>query len=225
MKNALLGLLAAVGLHTIVFLFGGILIPKGEQQEKKKELIEVVELDKKEEKKEEEQKEKLDDPVADVKQEMPDFRELNQPAASAAPALAAVSLSDLGSALSGIGGEGGFGGGVGFGSGVIGGTPGGMGGLGGSDMLSGSQLDSQPQATNRASPRLNPDLRKQIKGKVEVLLIIGKDGAVQKAEILSTPNPAANAACIEAARQWRFQPGSRGGKPVQFKLKLPFRFD
>jgi len=226
MKHAFFGFLAALGLHAFVILFGGILIPKPEQQQAKKELIEVVELDKKEEKKEEEPKEKLDDPVEDVKQEMPDFRELNQPTASAAPALAAVSLSDLGSALSGIGGEGGgFGAGVGFGSGVIGGTPGGGGSLGGGDMLSSSQLDSLPQPTNRASPRLSADLRKQIKGKVELILIIGKDGAVQKAEVVSTPNPAANAACIEAARQWRFQPGSRGGKPVQFKLKLPFRFD
>lgn len=225
MKNAFLGFLAALGLHAFVILFGGILIPKPEQQQAKKELIEVVELDKKEEKKEEEPKEKLDDPVEDVKQEMPDFRELNQPAASAAPALAAVSLSDLGSALSGIGGDsGGFGGGVGFGSGVIGGT-GGPGGLGSSDILGGGQLDSAPQPTSRVSPRFTADVRKRLKGKVDVLIVVGKDGAVQKAEILESPDPAANTACLEAARQWRFQPGSRDGKPVQFKLKLPFRFD
>ncbi|MBL9130558.1 MAG: TonB family protein [Verrucomicrobiaceae bacterium] len=225
MKNALFGFLAALGLHAFVFLFGGLLIPKGEKKEAKKELVEVVDLDKKEEKKEEEAKEKLDDPVEDIKQELPDFRELNQPAASAAPALAAVSLSDLGSALSGVAGDGGgFGGGVGFGSGVIGGS-GGVGGLGSSDILSGGQLDSQPQPTNRTAPRLSPDVRKRIKGKIDVLIVVGKDGSVQKAEILESPDPAANAACIEAARQWRFQPGSRDGKPVSFKLKLPFRFD
>jgi periplasmic protein TonB len=226
MKNAFLGFLAALGLHAFIILFGGLLIPKPEQQAVKKEIIAEVDLDKKEEKKEEEPKEKLEDPVEDIKQEMPDFRELAQPAASAAPALAAVSLSDLGSALSGAaGGDGGWGSGVGFGSGVIGGSGSGIGGLGGSDILAGGSLDSKPSPTTRASPRLPADVRKRIRGKVEVLIIVGKDGAVQKADILESPDPAANAACLEAARQWRFQPGSRDGKPVSFKLKLPFRFD
>lgn len=223
MKKGLLGLLAALALHGVVFLFGGMLIPKGEKVEKKKEVLVDVDVSKKEEKKEEEPKEKLEDPVADIKQEMPDFRELNQPAA-AAPALAAVSLSDLGSALSGVGGEGGFGPSVGFGGGMIGGTGSG-GGIGGNDMLSGGQLDSKPQPTNRVSPRLPPEVRKRLKGKVDVLIVVGKDGSVSKAEVLDSPDPAANQHCLEAARQWRFQPGSRDGKPVSFKLKLPFRFD
>jgi TonB family protein len=224
MKKGLLGLLAALALHGVVFLFGGMLIPKGEKVEKKKEVLVDVDVGKKEDKKEEEEpKEKLEDPVADIKQEMPDFRELNQPAATA-PALAAVSLSDLGSALSGVGGEGGFGPAVGFGGGMIGGTGGG-GGIGGNDMLSGGQLDSKPQPTNRVSPRLPPEVRKRLKGKIDVLVIVGKDGNVSKAEVLESPDPAANQPCLEAARQWRFQPGSRDGKPVSFKLKLPFRFD
>ncbi len=223
MKKGLLGLFAALALHGVVFLFGGMLIPKGEKVEKKKEVLVDVDVSKKEEKKEEEPKEKLEDPVADIKQEMPDFRELNQPAA-AAPALAAVSLSDLGSALSGVGGEGGFGPSVGFGGGMIGGAGSG-GGIGDNDMLSGGQLDSKPQPTNRVSPRLPPEVRKRLKGKVDVLIVVGKDGSVSKAEVLDSPDPAANQHCLEAARQWRFQPGSRDGKPVSFKLKLPFRFD
>jgi TonB family protein len=224
MKKGLYGLLAALALHAVVFLFGGMLIPKGEKVEKKKEVLVDVDVSKKEEKKvEEEPKEKLDDPVADIKQEMPDFRELNQ-ASAAAPALAAVSLSDLGSALSGAAGEGGFGPSVGFGGGMIGGTGSG-GSIGGNDMLSSGQLDSKPQPTNRVSPKLPAELRKRIKGKIDVLIIVGKDGNVSKAEVLESPDPAANQHCLEAARQWRFQPGSRDGKPVSFKLKLPFRFD
>jgi TonB family protein len=224
MKKGFYGLLAALGLHAIVFLFGGMLIPKGEKVEKKKEVLVDVDVSKKDEKKvEEEPKEKLDEAVEDLKQEMPDFRELNQTSA-AAPALAAVSLSDLGSALSGVGGEGGFGPSVGFGGGMIGGTGTG-GGIGSIDMLSGGQLDSKPQPTNRVSPRLPPEIRKRLKGKVDVLIIVGKDGNVSKAEVLESPDPAANQHCLEAARQWRFQPGSRDGKPVSFKLKLPFRFD
>ena len=222
--KAVFGIGAAVLLHLVVFLFGGMLMPKGEAVAKKKEVLQDVDLGKKEEEKEEEEpKEELEDPVEEVKQEMPDFRELAQPAAAPGPALAAVSLNDLGSALSGIGGgEGGFGAAVGFGSGVIGGS--GSGGMGGaSDLLSSGQLDSKPQPTNRVSPKLARSERP--KGVVQVLLVVGPDGSVSKAEIADSPDPRANAACLEAARQWRFQPGTRSGKPVSFKLKLPFRFE
>lgn len=227
MKQALLGLLAALGLHAFVFLFGGFLVPKGEQAEKKKEVLVDVDVSKEEEKQpeEEEAKEKLDEPAADIDQEMPDFRELSSPASSPGPALAAVSLSDLGSALSGEGGgEGGFGPSVGFGSGVIGGTAGGsLGGM--SDMLSSAQLDNKPEPVSRATPKLSNEQRQRAKGVVKLLLIVGPDGSVSKAEVTETPDPSINAPCVEAARQWRFKPGTRGGKPVSFKLKLPFRFE
>ncbi len=228
MKKVFLGFLAALFLHAFVFIFGGFLIPKGEKEGPKKDVLQEVEIAKEDEKKEEDPKEKLEKPVEDIKQEMPDFKELAQvdPAASAAPALSNMSLSDLGSALGGAGGEGGMGGGVGFGSGgVIGGTGNGGGGLGGGDMLSSGQLDSKPTPTNRVAPKLSSDLRKRVKGKVDVLIIVGKDGSVSKAEVLDSPDPAVNSFCIEAAREWRFQPGTRDGKPVSFKLKLPFRFD
>jgi len=229
MKKVFLGFLAALFLHAFVFLFGGFLIPKGEKAGPKVDVLQEVDIAKDDEKKpEEDTKEKLEDPVEEVKQDMADIRDLAQVEApsNAAPALSNMSLSDLGSALGGAGGDGGFGGGVGFGSGgVIGGTGTGGGGLGGSDMLSSGQLDSKPTPTNRASPKLSSDLRKRIKGKVDVLIIVGKDGAVSKAEILDSPDPAVNSSCIEAAREWRFQPGTRDGKPVSFKLKLPFRFD
>ncbi|MBB5037179.1 energy transducer TonB [Prosthecobacter dejongeii] len=227
MKQAVVGLLAALGLHAIVFLFGGFLIPKGEEGVKKKEVLVEVEVNKKEEKKvEEEPKEKLEEPVPDIEQDMKDFRELAAPAASApGPALSAASLSDLSSALSGAGGgEGGFGSSVGFGSGVIGGSgSGSMGGMG--DMLSGGQLDNKPEPVNRASPKLSSSQRQKAKGVVNLIIVVGPDGTVSKADVTDTPDPSINAPCIEAARQWRFKPGTRAGKPVSFKLKLPFRFE
>lgn len=230
MKKAFLGFLAAIFLHAVVFLFGGFLIPKGDKAGPKKDVLQEVDIAKEDDKKkdEEEPKEKLEEPVEDIKQEMTDLRELAQveAPASSAPALSNMSLSDLGSALGGAGGDGGFGGGVGFASGgVIGGSGSGGGGVGGADMLSSGQLDSKPTPTNRVPPKLSAELRKRVKGKVDVLIIVGKDGSVSKAEVLDSPDPAVNPFCIEAAREWRFQPGTRDGKPVSFKLKLPFRFD
>lgn len=128
--------------------------------------------------------------------------------------------------LNGAGGDSSFGGGGGLGGGgVIGGTGTGGGGGGSDDMMSGGMLDTKPTPTNRVSPKFSADVRKRLKGKVEVLIVVGKDGSVSRAEVLNSPDPAANQPCIEAAREWRFQPGTRSGKPVSFKLKLPFRFD
>lgn len=225
MNKSALGFLAALVLHAVIFLFGGFLIPKGEKKEEKKDVLMEVNLAKKEEKpQEEEPKEKLENPVEDIKQEMPDFRELAEPAAAPQPALAAVSLSDLGAALSGAGGEGGFGPSVGFGSGVIGGTGTGVGG-GMSDLLSSSNLDKKPEAINRVAPKMTREMRQRAKGVVNIMLVVAPDGSVSKAEVLDTPDPGIAPACLEAARQWRFKPGSRAGKPVSFKLKLPFRFE
>lgn len=223
--------MAAVFLHAFVFLFGGFLIPKGEKVAEKKDVLQEVDVSKEEEKKEEEEpKEKVDEPIEEIKQDMSVLKELVQQveAPPGPAALSNVSLDALGSALNGAGGDGGFGSGVGFGSGgVIGGTGSGSGGMGSAadDMLSSGMLDTKPTPTNRVSPKLSGDLRKRVKGKVEVLIIVGKDGAVSRAEVLTSPDPAANQACIEAAREWRFEPGTRSGKPVSFKLKLPFRFD
>ncbi len=230
MKKAFFGVLAAVGLHAVVFLFGGFLIPKGEKVAEKKDVLQEVDVAKDEEKKEEEEpKEKVDQEIEDVKADMTELKELQQMvnSAPAAPALSNMSLSDLGSALNGVGGDSAFGGGfAGFGSGgVIGGTGTGGGVGGGEDMMSSGMLDTKPTPTNRVSPKFSADVRKRLKGKVEVLIIVGKDGAVTRAEVLNSPDPAANQPCIEAAREWRFEPGTRSGKPVSFKLKLPFRFD
>ena len=229
MKKVVLGVMAAVFLHAFVFLFGGFLIPKGAEVAEKPDVLQDIDVSKEDEKKEEEEpKEKVDEPIEEIKQDMSVIKELAQQveAPPGPAALSNVSLDALGSALNGAGGDGGFGGGVGFGSGgVIGGTGSGAMSSAADDMLSSGMLDTKPTPTNRVSPKLSADLRKRVKGKVEVLIIVGKDGAVSRAEVLASPDPAANQACIEAAREWRFQPGTRSGKPVSFKLKLPFRFD
>jgi TonB family protein len=229
MKKVVLGVMAAVFLHAFVFLFGGFLIPKGAEVAEKPDVLQDIDVSKEEEKKEDEEpKEKVDEPIEEIKQDMSVIKELVQQVESAPgpAALSNVSLNDLGSALNGVGGDGGFGGGVGFGSGgVIGGTGSGTGGGGGEDTMSSGMLDTKPTPTNRVSPKLSAEVRKRMKGKVEVLIIVGKDGAVSRAEIVASPDPAANQPCIEAAREWRFEPGTRSGKPVSFKLKLPFRFD
>ncbi|MEQ1751667.1 MAG: hypothetical protein ABL974_19760, partial [Prosthecobacter sp.] len=48
MKKVFLGFLAALFLHAFVFLFGGFLIPKGEKEGPKKDVLQEVEIAKEE---------------------------------------------------------------------------------------------------------------------------------------------------------------------------------
>jgi protein TonB len=59
---------------------------------------------------------------------------------------------------------------------------------------------------------------------VEVEFMVDVQGRVQNPRVVSTFNPLLNEPVIEAIKKWRFEPGSRGGKKVPFKTKIPFRF-
>lgn len=62
-------------------------------------------------------------------------------------------------------------------------------------------------------------------GDVTVRFLVHADGRVDSCEVLSSDHPALSAAAVEAVQQWRFQPGTKEGKPVaaQMQITLPFR--
>lgn len=62
-------------------------------------------------------------------------------------------------------------------------------------------------------------------GKVVLLLTIGTDGRPSEARLLASSGEAAlDAAAREAVRNWRFEPATRGGKPVTTQLNVPITF-
>jgi len=221
----------AVFAHAAVMLFGGLILNAMKQKQTARIAeVEILQEEKKEEKPKENERdvkkvEKVEDTPED---QMPDTTVLEEmDTASAAPALDAVSLADLESALSGGGGASDFARGVGFGSGgVIGGTgaPGGGGGLGGADGGSSGAMDQKPRLISSVNPEFPAALRKR-GGSIVLLLFVNEQGRVSRVSVEKTSDPALEAPATEAARRWVFEPGTRGGKKAPFKTRQTIRLE
>jgi protein TonB len=126
-----------------------------------------------------------------------------------------ISLSDLSASLNpGGGGAGILNPAVGAGA-----MAGAMAGFGSMD------LDQKPRATYQEQPRIPSAARRQnLSGKVEIEFTVDAQGRVQNPRVVSSFNPLLNEPCIEAIKKWRFEPGTRGGKKVASKTKIPFKF-
>ena len=55
-------------------------------------------------------------------------------------------------------------------------------------------------------------------------LIIDGEGKVEKATIVTSGGPEFDEAALEAVKQWEFEPGTRDGRPVHSKIRVPFHF-
>jgi protein TonB len=237
MTARILGIGLAIVFHVGILLFGGLLFPKPEDKKTEKK-IEVVDLvsdsdkpkpDEKEMEKAEAQDE-AEAPEMEVANDMPDLRAPEiLDAASAAPALEALSLSALSDALNPGGGSdasGFYTGGAGLASGGrIGGT--GLAGEAGDmdSIFSIADLDQKPRAVFQTPPNYPVDLRRRkIEGSVQVLFVVDEDGKVVDPKIEKTSNPGFDAPALEAVRRWKFEPGTRNGQKVRFRMRIPVRF-
>jgi TonB family protein len=240
------GIAAAVLVHAVILLFGGILFLHSGSDDPKKTKVENVELiqtddakkkekEKKQAEEEAKKEESKDEKPEEIKEDeqVPDLQELAKlDAAAAAPALDAMSLSALEDALSGAdmaSGDGGFfQNSVDFSSGGrIGGTGKGTevdeGGEGGAFAI--AELDQRPRAILQTAPQYPYELRqKKIEGTVSVLFIVDETGRVVNPRIETSPNPGFERPVLEAVRQWRFEAAVRGGKKVAARMRVPLRF-
>ena len=74
-----------------------------------------------------------------------------------------------------------------------------------------------------AYPRLSEILREQ--GKVQVRVLIGKDGLALKAEISQSSGfQRLDQAALNTALKWRYRPGKRGGVPEAMWFIVPIEF-
>jgi periplasmic protein TonB len=97
-------------------------------------------------------------------------------------------------------------------------------------------VDPPPAVFKRASrdPRyasnFQPDypsglLTRQIEGTATLRVLVGTDGRVREALIVSATHPDfGKAAQRQAMREWRFKPATRGGQPVEDWVTLPVTF-
>ncbi len=247
-RAQVLAFLGALGLHAVLFLFGGALFMKHDKTTVREnvELTEAVTEDEQDKKKTEEEKteekdeaedeadQEAEEAIAEMREAAPDMTQLaslESPANYAA--LSAMSLSDLSSALSGLeAADGGFATGFSLASGGrIGGTgtatldeESGAGG-GAAGLLAIEDLDQRPRAVLQTPPTYPQELRKRkVEGSVEVVFLVDEAGRVNSPRVEKSSNPAFERPALDAVKQWRFEAGTRGGEKVAFKMRVPITF-
>jgi peptide/nickel transport system substrate-binding protein len=90
----------------------------------------------------------------------------------------------------------------------------------------------KPSVITRAKPvkQVKPQYPESVRslgaaGRVVVRVLVGTDGKVMKATVLSSfGNPACEEAALAAAQQWEFTPATKDGAPFEQNVSIPFDF-
>jgi protein TonB len=237
-RNVILALAAAIVFHGMLLLFGGLLFFHEPKQEASVEEIDVLSGPETEEKKDEEKKEaeaaaeeeKAAEAEAELTQQAAALPTIEptatQTAAPAGPALDAMSLAELEGALAPDVGGGSFAESFSLASG---GRIGASGGVAEdeaiADVLTSAELDQRPRAVLTVDPSYPMELRKRkLEATVSVVFLVGTDGKVRNVQVEKSTNPLFDRAALDAVRQWRFEPGTRKGEKVEFKMRQPITF-
>ena len=88
------------------------------------------------------------------------------------------------------------------------------------------QLDRVPRAVVRRTP-IYPDGPRQagLDGSVTVEFVVGTDGRVLHAEAVKWSHREFVEPAVRAVREWRFEPGTQGGRKVRFRMAVPIEFN
>ena len=88
-----------------------------------------------------------------------------------------------------------------------------------------NQLDVVPQVQHQVPPKYPLAMRFDgVPGEVNVGFILGPDGKVADAAVLSTTDPAFSDVAVMAVRQWQFTPGRKAGQAVNTRMSVPIVF-
>jgi TonB family protein len=83
----------------------------------------------------------------------------------------------------------------------------------------------QKTVLRRVQPEIKGIVRSFLQpGDIRILVIVGKNGSVESAEVLKSINKVLDNAALEAAKKFKYRPGLKNGKPVRFRTNELFRF-
>jgi protein TonB len=89
-----------------------------------------------------------------------------------------------------------------------------------------AELDQRPRVIFQRTPTYPSELRRsKRRGTVHVVFIVDTRGRVVQPKVEKSTDPAFDQAAIEAVKQWKFEPGTRSGEKVQFKMRVPITFN
>jgi protein TonB len=88
-----------------------------------------------------------------------------------------------------------------------------------------SDLDQKPRVVYQPTPIYPPELaRKGLQGTVYVLFVVDQNGRPQNLKVQKSTHPSFNNPALKAVKSWKFEPGKRKGKAVQFRMRVPITF-
>jgi TonB family protein len=86
-----------------------------------------------------------------------------------------------------------------------------------------SDLDQPPRVISTVQPRVPYEYRQARKtGQVNIELTVTRDGSTKDLVVLENSDRALAPACLAAAAQWKFKPGSIRGRFVNVRVIVPF---
>lgn len=85
-------------------------------------------------------------------------------------------------------------------------------------------LDEKPRVLFQASPKMTSAMRNKTPATVFVIFIVDERGRVQKPTVQSSSDPSFDQAALSAVKQWRFEPGTSKGKPVETRVRQKITF-
>jgi protein TonB len=84
---------------------------------------------------------------------------------------------------------------------------------------------TDPVPVDQPKPRYPPfDASNRTEGEVIVRITIGRDGAVESADVIRSANERMDDAAVRAARTWRYEPATLNGQPVRVFKIVGIRF-
>jgi protein TonB len=82
-----------------------------------------------------------------------------------------------------------------------------------------------PVPVREVKPEYPTDvLKNNVQGSVWLAIRVNTDGTVGRVRVTQPLNPRLDAEAVMAAKQWRFKPGTKDGKPVPVDTQLEMTF-
>lgn len=89
-----------------------------------------------------------------------------------------------------------------------------------------SDLDQQPKVISTVQPKIPYEFRLARKSaQVNIELTVTRDGSTKDLVVLSGSERTLAPACLAAAAQWKFKPGSKRGRPANVRVIVPFSIE
>ncbi len=91
-------------------------------------------------------------------------------------------------------------------------------------LFSSSDLDQKPRVLYQPPPQLTEKMRRKTPGHAVVIFVVDRSGRPQSPRVIESSDPVFDRAALACVKQWKFEPGKRGGEPVEFRMRVPITF-